>query len=108
MDNDWQEVVRNLAKARAECQSLMRILSREGASPRISGFFFKSVVQSVLIFGAETWVITPCMGRVLGGSQEQVARLLTGRLLRRWHDKKRYYTSAAAAREEAGLEEMGE
>ena len=30
-------------------------------------FFFKAVVKSVLIFGAEKWVVTPRIGRVLGG-----------------------------------------
>ena len=28
---------------------------------------FKSVVQAVLLFGAETWVVTPRMGKALGG-----------------------------------------
>ena len=35
----------------------------KAAGVRIS---FKSVVTSVLLFGAETWVVNPCMGRVLG------------------------------------------
>ena len=30
-------------------------------------FLFKAVFQSVLIFGTEPWVVTPFMGRVLGG-----------------------------------------
>ena len=46
---------------------MSRILIREGARPRVSGFFFKSIVQAVLLFGAYTWVVTPHMGWVLGG-----------------------------------------
>ena len=46
----------------------MRILSREGARPHVSIFFFKYIVQFVLLFGAETWVVTPCMGYALGVS----------------------------------------
>ena len=38
---------------------MLRILIREGERPQVSGFFFKSVFQSVLLFGAETWVVTP-------------------------------------------------
>ena len=45
---------------------MLRILSREGARPQVSRFFFKYVVQSVLLFGAETWVVNPCIRRVLG------------------------------------------
>ena len=44
---------------------MSRILIREGARPRVSGFLFKSAVQSVLLFGAETWVVIPCMRRVI-------------------------------------------
>ena len=46
---------------------MTRIIRREGAVPRVSRFFFRAVVHLVLIFGAETWVIAPRMGRVLGG-----------------------------------------
>ena len=67
---------------------MSRILIREGARPRVSGFFFKSVVQSVLLFGADNWEVSPCMGRALGGFQDQVASLLTGRLPRRRLDRR--------------------
>ena len=43
------------------------ILIREGAESRVSGFFFKSVVQAVLLFGSETWVVNPFTERDLGG-----------------------------------------
>ena len=58
-----------------------RILSREGATPRVSGLFFKAVIQVVLLLGAETWVVTPRMGTALGVFQTQVMRWLTGQLL---------------------------
>ena len=49
-DDDWPEVVGNLKKARNSWSRLTRILGREGANPRVSGVFFKAVVQKVLIF----------------------------------------------------------
>ena len=55
---------------------MTRILSREGERPRVFGFFFKSVVQSVLLFGVETWVLTPCMvlqGHRSGGPSQMRA-----------------------------------
>ena len=69
-DDDWPEVVRNMEKARAVWRRTTSILSREGADRRVYIFFFKAVVQSIKIFGTETWVATPCMGRVLGGFQD--------------------------------------
>ena len=66
-DNDWLAVVRNFSWARGVWKSITRILSREGEEPRVSGFFIYSVVQGVLLFGLETWAVTPSMGRSLGG-----------------------------------------
>ena len=80
---------------------MLRILSREGAAPQVSRFIFKAVVQAVLLFGADTCVVTPRMIKAMGGFQTQVAIRLTGRLLRRTPDGRWRYTSAAAAREEA-------
>ena len=55
----------------------MSILSKEGSRPRVYGFFFKIIVQSVLLFCAETWAVAPRMGRVIGGFQYQVKRRMT-------------------------------
>ena len=53
-EDDFPLVVQNLAGVRTVWRRMSRVLSREGARPRLSGFFFKAVVQSVLLFGAET------------------------------------------------------
>ena len=102
-DDDWPVVVSNLSQARAVWKRMTRILSREGAEPRLSGFFFKSVVPVVLLFDSETWVVTHCMVRALGGFQYQLTRRLTGRILRQKPDLKWGYTLVAAAREKTGF-----
>ena len=107
-EDDWPAVVRNLSRERVVWKRMPEIYSREGADPRVSGFKKKSVVQAVLLFSAETWVVTPRMGRVLGGLQDQVARRLTGRILRHKTDRKWEYTSEEIAREEAGFKTMEE
>ena len=56
-----------MSRARAVWWRMMRILVREGGGLQVSGFFFKAVVQAVLLFGSETWVFTPRMGKALGG-----------------------------------------
>ena len=38
----------------------------------------KAVVQEVLLFGSETWVLTPHMGQIIGWFQHRVALWLTG------------------------------
>ena len=66
-DDDCPVLVMNLSHARAVWRRMMHILSREGAARRVSGLFFKAVVQAVLISRSETWVVTPHMGKALGG-----------------------------------------
>ena len=47
---------------------------QEGGGSAGVRIFFKAMVQAVFLFGSETWVVTPCMGRSLGGGfQDHVA-----------------------------------
>ena len=50
---------------------------------RVSEIFFKVVVQVVILFGLETWVMTPCMGRDLGILHNRVDHRPTERHTRR-------------------------
>ena len=69
----------------------------------MSGNFFKAVVQQVLLFGAETWVVSPRMERALSVFIHGAARQLTGRQQQRWRDGKWFYHSLDGAMKEAGL-----
>ena len=79
VDDEWPAVVGNLCKARKSWGRLSRILSREGADTKVSGHFFKAVTQAVLLFRAETWVLTPRMERALDSFQRRVVRRLSRR-----------------------------
>ena len=63
VDNNWLMAVGNLGKERKSWAQLAKILRREDSNPRGSGMFFKAVVQAVLLFRLETWVLTPHMER---------------------------------------------
>ena len=77
-DDEWPVVTGNLVKARKNWGRMGIILSREGADKRVSGNFFKAVVQLVLLFGAETWVVTPRIERALEIFMHGAARRITG------------------------------
>ena len=66
-DNDWTAVTRNMTQARAVWRRTIRILIWEVARSRVSISFFKLAVPLVLLFGVETWVVTPLHGKVHGG-----------------------------------------
>ena len=82
---------------------MLRILSREEATPRVSGFFLKAVIQALLIFRSGDQVVTTRMGKALRGFQAQVTRRLIIRLLCRTPYGKWTYTLEATARDEDGL-----
>ena len=58
-DDDWSEVEQNLRRARGKWGQLAKILGREGSDRRTVGRFYVAVVQAVLLFVSETWVMTP-------------------------------------------------
>ena len=82
-DNDWPAVAGNIQKERVSWGRLARVLGREGADPKMSRSFYTAVTQQVLLFGAETWVLTRKTESALDAFQGRVARRLTGRQPRR-------------------------
>ena len=82
---------------------MARVLGREGADPKVSRSFYTAVTQQVLLFGAESWVLTKKMESALDAFQVRVARRLTGRKPRRGTDREWFYPSLAGALKEAGV-----
>ena len=103
-NDDWPAVAGNLVKSRKSWGRLSHILSREGADKRVSGNFFKAVVQVVLLFGAETWVLTPRIGRALESFLHGSARRITGRQPRRGGGGQCTYPPPKEAMREVGFE----
>ena len=83
---------------------MSRVLSREGADKRVSGNFFKAMVQAVLLFGAETWVLTPRIERALDRFMHGAARRITGKQPRRGGDGQWTHPPLKEVMREAGFE----
>ena len=66
-NNNWPVVVANLQKSRKCWDQLSQIIEQERADPQTSGIFYKAVVQVALLFGVETWVVSPRIVKTLGG-----------------------------------------
>ena len=79
-------MVGNLGKAWRSWGRLSWVLGREGADPKVSNIFYTAVTQAVLLFGAETWVLTLRMEKALDSFQSRFARKITGRQPRRRKD----------------------
>ena len=99
-------MVRNLRHAIQKWARLTHILIRGGADAQTSGQIYLAVVQSVLLYGSKTWVLTPHMKRVLGGFHHGMDLRLTGQQPwkgwdRVWDEPPMEYAMA-----EAGLQEL--
>ena len=78
-------------------------IESEGADLKVTRSFYTSVTQQVLLFGAESWVLTKRMESALDAFQGRVARRLTGRMPRRGRDGKWVYPPLAGVLKEAGF-----
>ena len=58
------------------------MLTRHRVPPRVAGFFYKATCQSVLLYGAETWVPDPRILSTLEGFHNRIARCLSHRHIR--------------------------
>ena len=102
-DDDWPAVVGNLRKARRSWRRLSRVISREGAGPKVSRVFYIAVTQAVFLFGSETWVLTARMEKALDSFQSRVARKITGRQPRQRKDRNLFYPQLAGVMKETGM-----
>ena len=85
----------------------MKLLGREGVDRRTVGIFYVEVVQEVLLFGSETWVMTPVWRRPLRVSTN-------GRygVWRAWPPKRQrigtwVYPPIGAVLETVGMDDIG-
>ena len=104
---NWPAVLCNVGKARQVCSRMGKMLRREGPEPRVSAMFYWAVVQAVLLFGVETWVLSEAMSRKLEGINMGFLRQIMGqRAVRR---KERNWRKAAAEKvlEKAGTHSLG-
>ncbi len=58
-DNDIQAIRAQMQKARATWARVGQVLRSKNASPCIPAKFYKAVVQAVLLYGSETWILSP-------------------------------------------------
>jgi Reverse transcriptase (RNA-dependent DNA polymerase) len=75
-DSDSAAVESNLQKARMKWGRISRLLTREGTYPKAMASFYKAIVQSVLLYGSESWVLSQEMERKLQSFHHRCARYI--------------------------------
>ena len=67
-DDVWPAFLHNIRKARQVWGWLGKILRMKGAETTFLEKFYRAVFQAVLLFGAETWVLTETMSQRIEGA----------------------------------------
>ena len=81
-DNDSMCIDANLRKARNQWNSIAKILKREGANSKCMARFYLTVVQAVLLYGADTWSISNRDNNKLRSFHRRAIRYMTGSHIR--------------------------
>ena len=103
-DDDDHAANRQLTRARARWGRIAKILTIDGASPRVMGYFYKAIIQTVLLYGSESWTLTIGMIGRLRSFHHRVARYITGRHIKELEDGTYFCPSMKEVLKAAGME----
>ena len=108
-DDDIQAIRAQLRKARATWARVGQVLRSENASPRVAAKFYKAVVQAVLLYGSETWVLSPtALARLEGFHIRAAYRMAKRNRPRRGPGHQWVYPKSEDVLEECGMHTIGE
>ena len=64
-NSDWVDLYQNLWKSRRHWEMVEKVVSNTGSMVWAWGILYKAVVQSVLLYGSESWVVQGAMIKVI-------------------------------------------
>jgi hypothetical protein len=78
-DTNNQAMWSNLRKARGCWAWVSCVLRAENATPKTCGMFYKATVQAVLLYGSETWSLSPSSMKCLEGFHIRATWRMSGK-----------------------------
>jgi hypothetical protein len=86
-DEDLPAVENQLRKARQVWARISKIIKKQtNCNIKIMSSFYKSIVQTILLYGSESWVLTQFMMNKLNSFHNMCARHITGRHIKLEND----------------------
>ena len=108
-DDDIQTIRAQLQKARATWARVGQVLRAENVPPRVAAKFYKAVVQAVLLYGSETWVLSTTALASLEGFHIRAAyRMVVRHKPRRGPGNRWIYLKLKDMLEECGMSTLEE
>ena len=102
-DDDVTAIHTNIAKARTQWGKVVRILARQTSNRKTMGKFFETVVESVLLYGSETWVLSNQMMALLDSFHHRCARFIPQEHIQQLEDGSWITPSNESILKKAGL-----
>ena len=100
---DWTDLYQNLWKAQRRWALVGKVVSKTGAMVRAQSMLYKEAVQSVLLYGSESWVVTGEILKFLEVLKNQAAIIITEMTARRTTSEEWEWTPVAEALENSGI-----
>ena len=82
-DKDSICIEDRIKKAIKQWNCVAKILKQEGSNAKCMAKFYLAIVQAVLLYGSESWVITERDWRKLRGFHQRAIRYMTGKHIRK-------------------------
>ena len=89
--DDTKSIKDNIKRARHRWNRLAQILKREGANPICMSRFYRTIIQAVLLYGADSWTISERNLNLLRSFHWRTVRHITGSHIQKITDKKWSY-----------------
>ena len=102
-DDDQFAASRQLQRARSKWNRIAGVLKTQGVGSKIMGYFYKAIVQAVLLYGSESWTLSKNKLREFSSFHNRVARYLCNDHIRPLEDGTYYVPSTEDVLEKAGL-----
>ena len=84
-----------------------QVLEMMGETVRYRRAMYKAVVQSLLLYGRESWVVTGEMLKVLMAFHHRAARRITGMMVKHGAGREWEYPAVEEAMESVGIHPIG-
>ena len=102
-DDDTQTILEQIKKARGKWNSIAKILKREGANAQTMAKFYMTVIQAVLLYGADSWTITKRNWKRLEAFHHRAVRYMTGQHIKKKGDGSWEYPNHLELEKKCGL-----
>ena len=103
-EDDWPSVQRNIMCASLVWGRPRKLIQWEGADPRVAEMFYRAVVQAIILYESETWVLLAAMERKVEGTHTGFLRQITDKQTRRFGDGTWETPRAEGVQEEAVMQ----